>query len=535
MKKLFTAFATVCLIAEFAIAGGIVHNTNQSASFVRNPARDASLGIDATYFNPAGLVFLEDGFHFSLSNQYITQKRTINSTYPNMNRNEFIGTVTAPVFPTFFAVYKKNKLAISFGLNPIGGGGSAFFEEGLPSFEQQVAVLPGLLTGSGIPTTRYAFETEFDGTSIIWGFQANGSYALTENLSVSLGLRYLTIKNTYKGFLNNTMINPNQPAFGASYNGINMVSAPAFFTDASTTLLGWATSANSLVTTALNPWIAGGGDPATLLTASGLPAAVITGTQQLIMAAGQNPTGVSVGAASVILTAAAPQFTTNSNLMAGYALATANKEVDAAQTGSGYAPVIGFNYNNNKNLVVAVKYEHKAKMTLTNETVVDDVNLYPDGAETPSDMPGNLTLGVSFKPMDKLTLSAGYHLYFDRAADYGKKIGGSFVTNKDVIDKDFWEAAFGVEYSLSDKFLVSAGYLRTQTGVNDLYHSDLSHSLSTNSIGLGGRYMVNENLGINVGLMNTFYEGYIKLFGTTYQEEYNRTAMVIALGVDFKF
>ena len=102
------------------------------------------------------------------------------------------------------------------------------------------------------------------------------------------------------------------------------------------------------------------------------------------------------------------------------------------------------------------------------------------------------------------------------------------------MDNNFWEAAFGVEYELSDRLLVSAGYLRTQTGVKDNYHSDFSHSLSTNSIGLGGRFMVNENIGVNLGYMNTMYEGYTKVF-PGYQEEYNRKAMVVALGVDFRF
>jgi long-chain fatty acid transport protein len=536
MKKLFTAFATVCLIAEMAIAGGIVTNTNQSASFIRNPARDASLNLDAVYFNPAGLVFLEDGFHLSLNNQTILQKRTITSTFPGMNNDEFIGTVSAPIFPSVYAVYKKNRLALSLGVNPIGGGGSAFFEDGLPSFEQMVVManLPATLTAAGIPTTAYGTDTEFDGKSLIWGIQSNFSYAITDNFSASLGLRYLSAKNSYKGYLN-ILINPNQPAFGAQYNGTNMVSAPGFFTDASNTFTAWNVGATSYVA-GLQPIIDGGGGSVLLSngTSVGLTTDQIGQIQGLIMAAGQNPAGVDIATAQGILNAAAPVFAATSTLMAGYAIATGDMSVDAAQTSSGFAPVVGFTYNNKRNFVLAVKYEHKASMTLINDTKVDDVGLYPDGVETPNDMPANLTLGLAFKPLEKLTLSAGYHLYFDTNANYGKKIGGTLVENKEVIDKNLWEAAFGVEYELTEKLMVSAGYLMTKTGVNYDYQSDFSHSLSTSSIGLGGRYMVNENIGINAGFMNTFYKGYIKAF-TTYEEEYNRSAMVVALGVDFKF
>ena len=536
MRKLLMISIAV-LLSGSVFAGGIVTNTNQSASFIRMPARDASLGIDAVYYNPAGLLSLRNGFHLSLNNQFISQTRTITSTFPGMNSDEFIGTVSAPLFPSAYAVFKKDKFAFSLGLNPIGGGGSAFFEEGLPSFEQMVvsANLPASLTAAGIPTTAYGTETEFDGRSLIWGLQANLSYAIMENLSISLGVRLLSAKNSYNGFLN-ILINPNQPAFGTSYNGTNMVSAPLFFTDASTTLADWSTGATAYVT-GLQPIITGGFGTTLLSngTSVGLTTTQIQDIQGLIMAAGQSPAGVDIQTAQAILNAAAPGFTAGSATMAGYALLTADKEVEATQTGSGYAPVIGLNYNFSEKLNIAIRYEHKAKITLVNETMVDDVNLYPDGAETSSDMPANLSVGIGFRPISKLNLSAGYHFYLDKNASYGKKIGNDFVDNSQVMDKNFWEAAFGVEYTLNDRILVSAGYLRTQTGVKDNYQTDLSHSLSTNSIGLGGRIAVNENIGVNVGYMNTMYESYTKMFGTAYQEVYNRKASVVAIGVDLSF
>lgn len=52
MRKLsILLFAVVA--CQISFAGGIVTNTNQSAMFIRMQARDATLGIDATYFNPA--------------------------------------------------------------------------------------------------------------------------------------------------------------------------------------------------------------------------------------------------------------------------------------------------------------------------------------------------------------------------------------------------------------------------------------------------------------------------------------------------
>ena len=243
-QKLFT-FLLLALVSPMVFAGGIVTNANLSASYIRMPAQDATLGIDAVYYNPAGLAFMADGFYVSLSNQYITQTREISSTFPGMNKTTFEGGVVAPLFPAVYLVYKKNKMAFSFGFNPIGGGGSAMFEEGLPSFEQQVAVLPPSLTGAGITTTQYSFDSEFEGRSLMYGLQVNGSYALNDKISVSLGARYIIAQNSYKGYLKDVQINPLHP-YNASGAG-NMTSAPVFFATLATAATTAANSVQPLI------------------------------------------------------------------------------------------------------------------------------------------------------------------------------------------------------------------------------------------------------------------------------------------------
>jgi long-subunit fatty acid transport protein len=537
MRKIgFLTLMVASFVPSILFAGGIVTNTNQSASFIRMPAQDATISIEGTYYNPAGLVHLENGFYVSLSSQTISQTRDISSTF-TMNRTEFAGDVFAPVFPTFYAVYKMDKIAYSLGVNPIGGGGSANFKEGLPSFETMVASqnIPALLTASGIPTTAYRLDASLNGSSLNWGIQFNASYALNDIVSVSLGFRYIIANNSYDGGMN-IFINPNQPAFGAQYNGTNMVSAPQFFKDASTTLSGWAAGATGF-STAIAGIIAGGGDGTTLLTngaSVGLTATQIAQIQGLIMAAGQNPAGVDIQTAQAILGAAAPVFTSSSNTMAYYAGLTADKELDAKQSGSGISPIIGLNLKFSDALNIALKYEHKADITMTNKTVKDVLGMYPDGAKSPSDMPSLLSVGIGYRPLEKLYVTGGFHYYFDKNANYGKKIGGSYVANEEVLDGNSIEASLGLEYKLTDKFLVSAGYLLTQTGANDKYHSDLSHSLNTNSFGAGGKFQLNEKMALNLGFMYTMYESYTKDF-TAYKETYNRKAMVGAIGIDYKF
>jgi long-chain fatty acid transport protein len=537
MKRLLIALLFAGLMAPTMVhAGGIVTNANQSAAYIRMPAQDATLSIDAVYYNPAGLAFLEDGFYVSLNNQYITQTRTLSSTFPGMNRTEFKGGVTAPLFPGVYLAYKKDKLALSFGFNPIGGGGSAKFDNGLPSFEEQAvaANVPGALTLAGVPTDAYRLDANFEGKSTMFGFQINASYKVTEKLALSLGVRYITAKNSYKGGMG-LFINPNQPAFGADYDGTNMVSAPKFFTDAATTLNGWSTGSTATAS-GLSAAVSGGA--ITNGTAvSSLDAATKAAVLGLCGAAGIDASGYNVGTAIATLNGIAPVFAGKATAMTGYAAATADKSVDNEQNGSGFSPIVGFDYKVSDKLNIGFRYEYKATMIVKNKTKVDNTGLFPDGASTPNDMPTTVALGVSYKPTSKLLVSTGIHCYFDKTADYGKKIDGVFVKNSKVIDNNFIEAALGVEYSITEKLLVSAGYLRTQSGANMKFQSDLSHSLSTNTFGGGAKYNVTDKIGVNFGLMYSSYIDQTKKFTipVDYTETYKRSAFVVAVGVDLKF
>src|SRR4030042_3381290 len=126
MRKILVLSAGT-LVTGNLLAGGLVTNTNQSASWVRLPSRNASTEADAVYYNPAGLMKLDNGFHLSLSNQTIYQTREIDNSYFSLNENLYKGTVFAPFFPSIHAAYKLDRLAFSIGFMPVGGGGGATF------------------------------------------------------------------------------------------------------------------------------------------------------------------------------------------------------------------------------------------------------------------------------------------------------------------------------------------------------------------------------------------------------------------------
>jgi long-chain fatty acid transport protein len=516
-------------------AGGLMTNTNQSASYIRMPVLDAVVGPEGVYYNPAGLAFLADGLHISVSNQSIMQKRTINSSFPGMNRSEFEGTVSAPMFPSAYLTYKKDRLAFSLGVNPIGGGGSAFFENGLPSFEQQVAVLPPMLSGAGIPTSQYSFETEFDAQSIFWGMQANASYALNNMISVSAGLRYVTATNTYNGYLRNITINPTFPIFGLT--GTTMTSATSFFGNMAG-LFGQLSG----VSGQLQQIVGAGYGHLTLNQAvqAGVPGfdaatvAGISGGFQMI-APTVDISQLDIATIQVYYQGATPMFLAQQAAMQQNQALTADKEVEVKQTGSSFAPIFGVHLQLTDRINLAAKYEHRTPLKVKNNTTTDDLGAYPDKQETANNLPSMLSVGGSFGITQKLTISTGMHYYFDKTADYGRS-----RPNDEIIDNNFWEAGLGFEYNINRFFLVSAGYLRTQTGVNELYHTDQNHSLSTNTLGTGVRVQFTNLLALNVGALYSQYVSHTKEFssGTTpafnYKEDYDRTNMVFAIGIDLK-
>jgi len=541
MKRVLIALLFTGLISPIAtFAGGIVTNANQSASYVRMMARDASTSLDAVYYNPAGLTKLADGFHISLSNQSIFQKKTIENKFPLLHEAKYVGDVTAPLFPDFYAVYKKNKFALSFGFQPNSGGGSANYDTGLPSFEIPVSAIPASLTANNVPTNNYSADINFKGTSVFWGAQVNASYAINDMISLSVGARMIFAKNTYEGYLKNIMINPNQPAFGASYTGANLVSAPQFFTDAATTLTGWASGATSYVA-GLQPIVSGGGGTVLLAngTSVGLSSTQVAQIQGLLGAAGLTPAqigAINIQTAQGTLSAAAPVFTTKAAAMTANAAATADMEVDADQTGTGYTPIFGANLTFGEKLNIGIKYEFRTKLTLTNKTKVDGSGLFTDGNKIRSDIPAILSVGFGYKVLPQMRVSAGMHYYFDKDAIIEKAPG----VKKDI-EGNLYEIAFGGEYDITDKILISAGYLYSKTGVGQGYQTDLSHSLSSNTIGFGGAIKVSEKMELNLGMLYTMYSSdnrsinYTSYGVASAQETYNRTNVGFAIGVDYHF
>jgi long-subunit fatty acid transport protein len=534
MKGL-TLLAVVIMLVQSTFAGGILTNTNQSTQFVRMLSRNASTDLDAVYFNPAGLTQLENGFYFGLHNQSIFQDRTITSGFPYLNDSIYKGELLVPVFPTAFAVYKLNNWAFSVGFGPNVGGGSIKYNNGLPSFEKLISSIPAELSSNRIPTSEYSSNIQFEGSSVFWGAQLNGSYAINDVISVSAGVRVIMANNTYNGYLKDIKINPNQPAIGASYTG-EMVSATEFFAAGNTFLKGMATNSTA-VSTGLTNAINGGTPPTTPL--SDLPPATVSAVTQLLGAAGISATGMNIGTAAATLTAAAASFDATATMMETNSLATADMTVDTKQTGTGFTPIIGIDIHLDK-LNIGLKYEHQTVLKLTNTTVVDGTGLFTDGEENRSDLPSIIAAGADYMATDKLKVSGSFTMFLDKNIGWG----GNVYKQERTIDKNSMEIAFGLEYKLTDNFALSAGYMNSKIGVSEQFQSDFSFGNNYNTAGLGFQWNLNDRLVIDAGATLITYKDATKTFTADFDEladkfgEYNETygneTFTVAFGIGYK-
>ncbi|MBR7114324.1 MAG: hypothetical protein IKC66_00065 [Alistipes sp.] len=472
--KMTMALVATMMIATSAFAGGPMTNTNQSASFLRSIARGTSLDPDAVYNNPAGVVFMENGFHIGLNDQMAAQTRTISSTYGafamgaenrGMATKEFKGEVFSPVIPSVHLAWKHNRWAIMAGVGVNGGGGSLEFDEGLGSFERQFSVLPGAISqlgaAMGLSASAYDMDMELTGKSMTLAFNVGAAFRITDWLSIAAQVRVGVTNNSYVGEIDDIEINPTMAAMGL--NG-QMMNASQFFTAAGQAL------------GAINPALAGEA--------------------------------------------------------AKYAALTADHILDVKQKGTSVSPVLALAFHKGK-WDASIKYEFKMGTELDIESAPvsakDPVinSIFADGTTVKAETPALLSAAVS-RHFGPVKVTAEWHHYFDKDAE------NSF---SNVIEGNTNEALLGAEWTISDKWLVSAGVQRTALNMIENNYSDMNFSCPSWSVGFGAAYSFSERVRLNLGIMPTFYEDVTArgvASGLDFTDVYSRTSWAWGVGLDLK-
>jgi len=190
---------TICVGISYA--GNIDYLTNRSVNYFRNFARNpATDGADLVSYNPAGLVFLEEGFHLSFGNEFLLKKYTIDAVpfWDTTTVETYESTEPTLLYPDLYAVYRTGDWAVFGAFTVPAGGGTLDYTDG-------IYAMPLLETGfqQAINMNPYYFALMSEGaikaTSQYIAGTAGASYAVDDMISFSLAGRYTSAKKVYDG------------------------------------------------------------------------------------------------------------------------------------------------------------------------------------------------------------------------------------------------------------------------------------------------------------------------------------------------
>lgn len=544
MNKLKAACLTAAIASSsVSFAGGFLTNTNQNVAFNRMMSREASIGIDGVYYNPAGVVFLGDGHHLSINWQLAYQDRTIKNDYSLFTNNvnnpitprEFKGEAFAPVIPSFQYAYNKGRWSFQGNFALTGGGGKCTFDNGLGSFERIVAETA--MAACGLARTvdgalgsvlgrevsmfgsdqafgaggKYSYNSYMHGRQYYFGLSLGAAYKVSDNFSVFGGVRGIYATTNYYGYVEDIKVG-NMPLYmvldptkkdaanielSCDQNGIGFT--PIIGVDFKTGK--WNFSAKYEFKTRMR---------------------LKNKSVNLVPSIGNLPANLS-SQMTQILTA---QFT-----QAGLPAEQAAAKAEAAAAA-----------------VLANQTVQKTMLGLKNQfdTELDEaIGEYADGKKIAADIPAYLSVGVGYSPIDPLRINVGFHFFDDKNAK-------AYNNRQEKLDHGTLEYNAGVEYDINKKFTVSAGWQSTNYGLPEeeattskdkRFMDDKSFVTSSNSVGLGGVWHFNKKMSFTVAYFHTFYQHKkttesVELMpgkAINYSADYSRNNNVFAAGIDINF
>lgn len=546
-------FKTVCLTAAIAsssatFAGGLLTNTNQHVAFNRMMSREASIGIDGVYYNPAGVVFMGEGNHLAINWQAAWQTRTINNDYKLFTNNvnnpttprDFKGKAVAPVIPSFQYAYNKGRWSFQGNFALTGGGGKCTFDNGLGSFEKIVSetamgavglagavdyaankiLVPGSINPDGTINTanfkpmftsnqafgsdgKYSFNSYMHGRQYYFGLSAGAAYKVSDNFSVYAGLRGIYATCNYYGYVEDIKVG-NMPL----YQVLDPTKENAANIELSCDQSGIGFTPMLAVDYKTGRW--------------NFSAKYEFKTRLRLKNKSVNQLP-SIGNLDDNLKNQMNAVLTAKFMQAGLPQEQAMIKAEQTSTDVLRAPTV-------KATTAALKQQFDSKID-------EAIGEYADGKKIAGDIPSLLTVGVGYSPIDELRINVGFHWFDDyNATSYNNR-------NKKLKKRGTLEFNAGVEYDVNKKITVSTGWQNTNYGLTDEYMDDKSFVVGSNSVGLGGVYHITKKLDFTVAYFHTFYN-HVKTSEevtlapgktVTYNSDYTRNNNAFAAGVNITF
>lgn len=174
----------LALIASLSVStmgASIDHIQNYSAEYGGNPAQQGAINVGSTvYFNPAGLMRLENGTYIVGGIQYAFGDQNMSS-----DGRDFSTNLSSPI-PNF-ALYKKTDDGAYFWtMGGVAGGASLNYEDSIPLFI------------GNFDANNILKDTKVEGSNMYAQTTIGKAFNLTDKWSASLAVRAIYGKRTMK-------------------------------------------------------------------------------------------------------------------------------------------------------------------------------------------------------------------------------------------------------------------------------------------------------------------------------------------------
>ncbi|MBC2856075.1 MAG: outer membrane protein transport protein [Cetobacterium sp.] len=200
MKKQLL-IASALLVSTESMAGSIDYLSQQDAEYFAHPALTGKIGASSAYYNPAGTAFLENGTYLQINNQthFKTYKMEIND-------RKFESDKPSPIVPSMQLVHANNGTSYFFHIGALAGGGNVGYEGGLGTFEYMGNTINSSLKNKFAPLglsdqvgATFLDGNKVKGSSYYVALQGGIAQKINDELSFSLGLRYVNATRNLKG------------------------------------------------------------------------------------------------------------------------------------------------------------------------------------------------------------------------------------------------------------------------------------------------------------------------------------------------
>jgi long-subunit fatty acid transport protein len=198
MKKCLVVLSVIVFALAFVASDLMAYQESFDSAGHRTQSRNAANGtIDAAYYNPTGLLAMKDGLFVDVGNRILslTTKTKINTNLgvtPSGHETE--SSTMSYLLPNLALVYKAGKAAAFYTLDIRGGGAGG-------EWSGKDAQALAALMGAGASAQYF---TKIEGTTYTLGHTLGGSFALTDMVSLSAGLRYFQ----YQSEMTKTIVSP---------------------------------------------------------------------------------------------------------------------------------------------------------------------------------------------------------------------------------------------------------------------------------------------------------------------------------------